>query len=146
METAAVRDSLISLPDFFSLFLGYSYSFFQESLQGISEETCRKFLALGFMTTYAPLLHLSESVEVNGMKWCHEALTEHACPVSVCSFSFLPCKLRNRAMLHYTLRSYVRTTKNGQCLLHGGLNVFPRNLEFLHVGGHRVTAEIILLL
>lgn len=104
--------------------------FFQESLQGISEETCRKFLALGFMTTYAPLLHFSKSVEVNSVKWCQEALTEHTCPLSVCSSSFLPCKPRNWAMLHYAGWSYVRATKNGQCLLCGGWSVSPEIWNF----------------
>lgn len=134
MKIAAVKGSFISLPDFWNLFLGYSSSVFQGSLQGISEETCRKLLALGFLPTYVPPLHLSESVEVNSMKWCQEALAEHACPVSVCSSSFLPAEKFGNASVHcLELRE-----NNQKCTVPSvwGMKCFLRNLEFLCVGGH----------
>lgn len=145
MKTAAVKGSFISLPDFWGLFLGYSNSVFQGSLQGISEETYRKLLALGFLTTYAPLLHLSEkSIEVNSMKWCQEALAEHACPVSLYSSSFLPAEKFSNA----SVQCLELGENNQKCRVSPvwGMKCFPWNLEFLCVGGHWIAAEIIPLL
>lgn len=87
----------------------------KESFQGISEETCWKLLHWGSWQS-GPLLHLSD-VEVNSMKLCQEALTEHAFiyPVSVCSSSFLPCQLKNWAKLCYTVRCCMGTTKKAWC-------------------------------
>lgn len=77
-----------------------------------------------------PPLNLSESVEVNSMKWCQEALAEHACPVSVCSSSFLPPEKLGDASVHC-----LELRANQKCTVSPvwGMS-FPRNLEFLMCG------------
>lgn len=63
--------------------------FFKESFQGISKETCWKFLQWGSWQP-VPLCYTSLSVEVNSIKWCQEALTEHLSVYSVSVFLLFP--------------------------------------------------------
>lgn len=141
MEIAAVNAALF----FFLIFWVYFciiLILLKESFQGISEETCWKLLHWGSWQP-GPLCYTSLSIEVNSMKWCQEALTEHVFmyPVSLCSSSFLPHQLRNWAKLRYTVRCCMGTTKKAWCLLYGGGSV---ELEIwnVSVGGHWASAEI----
>lgn len=141
MEIAAVKAALF----FFLIFWVYFciiLILLKESFQGISEETCWKLLHWSSWQP-GPLCYTSLSIEVNSMKWCQEALTEHVFmyPVSLCSSSFLPRQLRNWAKLRYTVRCCMGTTKKAWCLLYGGGSV---ELEIwnVSVGGHWASAEI----
>lgn len=67
-----------------------------------------------------PLCYTSLSVEVNSIKWCQEALTEHLSvyPVSVFLFPAVSAEELGKTSLHCQMLH--GPTKKGWCFLYGG--------------------------
>lgn len=101
MEIAALKGSLVPFPHFLSLFLNYSNYFLKKVSRAFQKNLAESFYT-GVHDNLGPSFNAFLSVEVSSMIWCQEALAEHVSmyPVPVCSSSFLPCQLRNWAMLH----------------------------------------------
>lgn len=142
MEIAAVKGSLAPIPDFLSLFLDYSNSFFfKEVFRAFQKKLLDEFLHWSSWQP-VPLCYTSLSVEVNSMKSAKRH-SQSMYPCILCLCVPLSCLVSWEigqnfiTLLDVTWEQPKRVVSpvwRRKCCL--------RNPECFCVGGHWVTAEI----
>lgn len=141
VEVAVVKGSLVPLPEFLSLFLDYSDSFFKKVFRAFQKKLVESFYS-GVHDNLCPSvtpLWVLKLIALNGAKRHLQSI--YLCILCLCSSSFLPHQLRNWAKLPDTVRCYVGPTKKGWCLLYGGGSI-ALEIWNVSVGEHWGTAEI----